>query len=152
MRALNQLAALLFLLLGAFMVQRAFVYKVFIEQIGTGPGFMPMLTGIGILILAVLLFLESRIEPRGLRPGFLPDGAGWRRIGGVVAALAAAIAGMNVLGFRVAIFLFVVVVMSLVGTHRLLVRLAVGLCVSVAVHWAFVNKLTVPLPAGMLGF
>ncbi len=152
MRSLNQLAALLFLLLGLFMVERAFVYKVFIEKIGTGPGFMPMLTGLGIVLLAVLLLLESRGEPRALRAGFLPDRAGWRRIGGVVGALTGAIAGMNVLGFRAAIFLFVVVVMSLVGTHRLPVRLAVALCVSIAVHWAFVNKLTVPLPTGVLGF
>jgi hypothetical protein len=152
-RALDQVAAILFLLLGGFMVERAFVYKVFIEKIGTGPGFMPMLTGIGIMILAVLLFVEtSRHQPRQLRPGFLPDGAAWRQIGGVIAALTGAIAGMNFLGFRVAIFLFVIVVMSLVGRHRLLVRLTVALCVSLTVHWAFVNKLTVPLPAGVLGF
>lgn len=153
MRLAHQIAAAIFLLLGAFMVERALVYQVFVEKIGTGPGFMPMLTGGGIVLLALLLLLDStRHQPRQLPAGFVPDRTGWYRLGGVVGTLTAAIGAMNFLGFRLTMFLFVALVMSLLGRHGLWLTLAVALGVSLGVHWAFENKLAVPLPVGILGF
>lgn len=128
-------------------MERALVYQVFIEKIGTGPGFMPMLTGSGIVLLALLLLTDStRYQPKQLPSGFVPDRAVLYQLGGVIGALAAAIAAMNYLGFRVTMFLFVALVMSALGRHGLWLTLAVALAVSVGIHWVFVNKLMVPLP------
>lgn len=147
MRLANQIAAVLFLLLGAFMLERALVYQVFIEKIATGPGFMPMLTGGGIVLLALLLLTDStRNQPKQLPSGFVPDRAVLYQLGGVIGALTAAIAAMNYAGFRVTIFLFVASVMYVLGRHSLLLILTIALAVSVGIHWVFVNKLMVPLP------
>ncbi len=153
MRRGEQIAALCFLAVGLYMMRQALVYGLFVPKIGMGPGFMPMLTGAALVLLAgALLVSATRAQPAPLPPGFLPDRAGAFRLATVVGALVAVIAGMDYLGFRVTIFLFVTLLVSALGKQRLVLTLAVALAASVGAYWGFVTQLKVPLPVGTFGF
>ena len=135
------------------MVRQAFVYRLFIPKIGMGPGFMPLLTGAGIMLLAISLCITStRARPAQLPAGFIPDRAGVLRLTAVVGALMGVIAGMDYLGFRLTTFLFVTFLVSVLHKQRLVLTLIVALAVSAGAYWAFVTELKVPLPVGILGF
>lgn len=153
MRLFNQVVAALFIAIGLFIIWQAQRYQMFTDTNGAGPGFLPTLTGGGMVIVAlVILINSSRHEPKELAPGVLPERSGILRVGALVASLGFVIVGIEDLGYRLAMFAYLLFVMLLLSKQKWFVTIGVALGGSVGVFWLFVDQLNVMLPTGMFGF
>ncbi len=142
----------LFLLLGLYMISQAPGYGLMTPNAGAGPGMLPMLAGIGIVISALtIIFVSSREEPVELLPGTIPGREGMLRVLGILLSYAAVIIFMPTLGYSVTIFCFLVVTMWILGGRDLPLMVAVSLAFSFGVFYVFTELLKVVLPRGILG-
>lgn len=125
--------------------------------LGPGPGFFPRWLG-GLLIVCGLLWLGqlvrvSRVTSAGAvvadddAPEYsLPT------VLAIVISLCLLAATLEVLGYQLAMFVFVLFHLLVLGRRRLLLSLALALLCSVGVFVAFTRFLTVPLPASSIPF
>lgn len=114
-----------------------------------GPGFFPFGLGVAVALLAAIGLLEAWLGPRHSAPLLQPGS--WRAVLTLVVATVAYVAGVSIVGFVTATFLFVV------GTLLALrqpggVSLLTAAVVTGALYLVFARWLQVPLPAGPLGF
>jgi putative tricarboxylic transport membrane protein len=70
----------------------------------------------------------------------------------IVLSLCALAATLEVLGYQIAMFVFVLFHLLVLGRRRLLLSLVLSLVCSVGVFVAFTRFLTVPLPASSIPF
>jgi putative tricarboxylic transport membrane protein len=70
----------------------------------------------------------------------------------ILAALAVLGGLMNLIGFQLTMFLFLVFLLMVLGRQKLLVTLIVALSCSVGVNQVFVRYLDVPLPVASFAF
>lgn len=153
MRLFNQVVVAVFIALGLFIMWQAQRYQIFTDKLGTGPGFLPSLTGAGMVIAAVVIFVNStRHDPRGLAPGLTPDRKGTSFVLALVASMAVVIVGLEVIGYRIAMFVYLLFLLLLLSKQNWLVTLSVALVGSFGVFWLFTEQLNVLLPTGMFGF
>lgn len=137
--------ALFFALLGGLWIAAAArmpLWQGFIPQ----SGFIPLWYGITLFILAAAILarlflgkeLQQKEEPIG-KPLV------------VLAALAASIAGLDLIGFAPAVFLLLLVLFAAVERLPMLRSLAVAAAVTAVLFLIFRTWLKVPLPVGPLG-
>ena len=137
--------ALFFALLGGLWIAAAArmpLWQGFIPQ----SGFIPLWYGITLFILAAAILarlflgkeLQQNEEPIG-KPLV------------VLAALAASIAGLDLIGFAPAVFLLLLVLFAAVERLPMLRSLAVAAAVTAVLFLIFRTWLKVPLPVGPLG-
>ncbi len=152
MRRIYQTAAACFLILSAFAVWESWNLEYY-TSLGPGPGFFPFWLGVvlGGLSLAWLID-ESFRKDEPKKSAFLPPRGGMARILSILAALAAMAALMNLLGFQLSMFLFVVFLLMGLGKQALWVTLIVALVCSVGVYHLFGGYLDVALPPAGIKF
>ena len=151
-------------LLGAAVFTTSFGYGVLGEEGRVGPGLLPMVTGLLLLLLsAAQLVLRLRLRRHGADPVAEPqaepevDVLGRtepqrvRRLRTVVAALPVAVLLVPLLGFLPALGLLVLFVSAVVERRPPLVALVVTVAAVAAGYGLFVGFLDVPLPTGALG-
>jgi putative tricarboxylic transport membrane protein len=123
------------------------------SRLGPGPGFFPLWLCIALAVLAACVVASALRASDGIPgDGFVPPRAGATRIVVVVVALAALVPGLQLLGFRLAMAAFCLVVLLALGCRsplQIALTMAAG---SVGAHALFADALGVPLPAGSLGF
>ena len=120
-------------------------------KLGPGPGFFPFWLGVGLAALvAVWLAQVSRPAGRPKEGAFLPERSGLLRIGTILAALGAMAACMDLLGFKLAMFLFLGFLLRIVGRQSWWVTAVVTLLGSVGVYHVFGRYLDVQLPAASI--
>jgi putative tricarboxylic transport membrane protein len=145
---------------GAAVLGSSFGYGILGEEGRVGPGLLPMVTGLLLLLLCggQLLGRLRRLrvgEPPASEPG--PDVLGRtevqrvRRMWTVVAALPVAVLLIPLLGFLPALGLLVLFVSVVVERRPVLVALAVTAVALAAGHGVFAEFLDVPLPTGLVG-
>jgi putative tricarboxylic transport membrane protein len=139
------LLALLFATLGILWIGAAArmpLWSGFIPQ----SGFIPLWYGItlGVLSAAILVNLLLRRQP-----GAKEEPIGKPLV--VLAALAAAILGLDLIGFAPSIFLLLLVLFAAVERLPFLRALVVASAVTAALFLIFHTWLRVPLPVGPLG-
>ena len=100
----------------------------------------------GGLSLAWLVRVSGRPE-RAKISAFLPHGAGLARVLSILAALVAMSGLMNLLGFQLTMFLFLVFLLMVMGRQALWLTLVVAFLGSVGVYRLFGGYLDVSLPA-----
>jgi putative tricarboxylic transport membrane protein len=138
--------------LSAFVVWESWNLEYY-TNLGPGPGFFPFWLGIamGGLSFAWLVPVFGRPE-KAKAPAFLPQRAGLVRILSILAALAVMSGLMNLLGFQLTMFLFLVFLLMVLGRQALWVTLAVALLGSIGVYHLFGAYLDVPLPPAAVKF
>jgi putative tricarboxylic transport membrane protein len=121
-------------------------------SLGPGPGFFPFWVALILGVLAACMIYQAMFhEPAALPPDFFPDKRGRLRIGGIVLNMAAAIALLEPLGFRLTMLAFFVVLLLSLGRPRPVVTALVALAGSFGAFFVFDTLLHVPLPVGRFG-
>jgi putative tricarboxylic transport membrane protein len=116
---------------------------------GPGSGFMPLVAGLTIGLMALLRVL---VTPRRPRSPFWVDASGGKRVMLCVLALCAMAAVMPFLGFFVAAVLVMGFLMRLTSTSRIPTIVVLALFSSLVVYGLFHSLLGVQLPRGFVGF
>jgi putative tricarboxylic transport membrane protein len=147
MKRVYQAAGLCFVGFSAFVVWESWTLEYY-TNLGPGPGFFPLWLGVvmGGLSLAWLVRVSGRPE-RAKISAFLPHGAGLARVLSILAALVAMSGLMNLLGFQLTMFLFLVFLLMVLGRQALWLTLVVAFLGSVGVYRLFGGYLDVSLPA-----
>jgi putative tricarboxylic transport membrane protein len=126
--------------------------------LGPGPGFFPRWLG-GLLLVCGLAWLvqvlraaraekaDAMVVPEDEAPDYsLP------MVVAIVVSLCVLAATLELLGYQLAMFLFVLFHLLVLGRRRLLLSLVLALVSSVGVFVVFTRFLTVPLPASSIPF
>jgi putative tricarboxylic transport membrane protein len=122
------------------------------DRLGPGPGFFPFWLGLIGAGLAILL-LAGTLKRRGGEQAepLLPRGSDAARVIAILAAVAAAAALLEPLGYRLTALLFLAVLSPVLGARSPLVIGALSLAGSFGVYLVFNDWLDVLLPVGPFG-
>ncbi len=151
MRRADRVAAVLLLLFGVWFAAVALRNYTYWGATGPGSGFFPFWLGLVMAVLAALL-LARAVREHDPGPDWVPRGRGAVRFLGVLGASVAFVALMPWLGMVVGTVLFLVVILKALEGHSWSTALGVAVGTA-AVNWAvFTWWLSVPFPAGVLGF
>lgn len=118
---------------------------------GPGPGFFPLWTGVLLIGLALAWAVQTYLRkalPRQDRP---PAGSR-RQVLLVVVGFAAVVVLLDVIGYQLTMFLFVLYLLLVVCRRRLLESLTFAVVGGVGVYALFANVLQVYLPTASLSF
>ena len=144
-RRLYQIAALCFLLLGVFILWESRVLKYY-TSLGPGAGFLPFWVGIALIILSCVWLVRVSLEPANNLPvDFLPDRAGARRILSILSSLVFCVILLDLLGFSLTLFGFLIFLLFILGRKKLVVNLTIALAGSFGVQYVFEHWLGVIL-------
>jgi putative tricarboxylic transport membrane protein len=143
-RALNAF----WILLGAAAASYAWTLGL-VGTAGPENGLFPFLAGLIIMGAGVALLLRSASEQ--IAPDF-PRGAALWRVLGVMAALAFMAIGIPFLGFAVAAFITMIILLRTVEQSGWWLSLALALVAVVIVVWLFGRILGMALPRGSWGW
>ncbi len=130
-----------------------------LDALGPGPGFFPLILAVLGIVLTVALIaglVRGTEGPDGVADAapsddLVPDRAAMFRIVGLIVLMVAAFAALDPLGYRVTSFLFVSLVLLVLGARNYVAILIVALVLSFGVFHSFFYWLKVPLPIGGLG-
>ncbi|MBN1105432.1 MAG: tripartite tricarboxylate transporter TctB family protein [Deltaproteobacteria bacterium] len=113
-----------------------------------GPGYMPMLLGIVLGVLALSIVARGR-RSTALRD---LDWPGYKHGVGIVGCCIFAVLALEGLGYRLTMFLILLFLFGVLERLKawLTLVLSAGLCLGS--YWLFHKLLAVPLPIGELGF
>jgi putative tricarboxylic transport membrane protein len=141
-------AAAILTLIGSF----EYPYK---DRLGPGPGFFPVWLSLITGGLSLALFCQvtwARKAP--YTPGSpLPENrSGTIRIFIILAALVGSLVFLDLLGFRITLFLFLLFLPPALGMRNWVVISILSVLGSFGVFHVFYYWLKVPLPMGVLGF
>jgi len=152
MQRIHQTAALCFVALSAFVVWESWNLEYY-TKLGPGSGFFTLWLGVALggLSLVWLVQVSARMG-RQKGAAFLPERGGIVRILSVLAALVAVAVLMDLLGFQLAMFLFLVFLLLVLGRQAIWLTLIVALMGSVGVYHVFRTYLDVQLPPASLAF
>jgi hypothetical protein len=118
---------------------------------GPGSGFLPFWLGLAMGALALLLFVGAT-RSREAGATWLPAGAGLRRLAVVLAATAAFVALLNVVGMILGTALFLVTLLRFREGYGWPVTLGVAAATAGINYFVFTYWLRVPFPVSVLGF
>ncbi|NWF57274.1 MAG: tripartite tricarboxylate transporter TctB family protein [Syntrophaceae bacterium] len=124
------------------------------DRLGPGPGFFPVWLGLitGGLSLALLFQVTfAREAPFGKGSPLPEDRAGTIRIFIILAGLVGSLVFLDILGFRITLFLFLLFLPPALGLRRWVFTAIFSLLGSFGVFHLFYYWLKVPLPMGVLG-
>lgn len=152
MQRIHQSAALLFMVGSVFVVWEAWKLDYY-SKLGPGAGFFPFWLGLFFGVLSFVWLVQVSLQSGRPKEGaFLPREGGTRRILLILASLVVLGCLMNLIGFQLTMFLFLVFLLMILGRQKLLVTLIIALPCSVGVYHVFVTYLDVPLPVASLAF
>jgi putative tricarboxylic transport membrane protein len=112
-----------------------------------GPGYVPVLLALGVLIAGVLLATLSRSSATLAEAGWNE----WRHSVAIVAVCAFAALGLERLGYRLTMGLVCAILLGVVERKRLLTTALVAVALAAGTYFLFDTLLRVPLPRGPLG-
>jgi putative tricarboxylic transport membrane protein len=152
MKTAWQIASLGFLAFAIFVLARSFDYP-YMDRLGPGPGFFPfwlsLITGgLALGLLVQVSLSKSLIDAEAT---LLPDRSGGGRILFILAALIGVLILLPTLGFRICMFLFLVLLPPALGVRSWWVLLIFALGGSFGVFHIFYYRLKLPLPIGVFG-
>lgn len=149
MQRIHQIAAVCFMALSGY-VMVASVKMEYYTILGPGPGFFPFWLGLTMGGLSLIWFIQVSMQSGKPKDGtFLPEKKGVFQILSILSALSAA-AVMDIIGFQLTMFLFMVFLLRVVGRSSLWTTLIIAIVNSVGVYHLFGRYLDVQLPASSL--
>lgn len=149
-RRFNQGGSLAFLLFGLFMMSEA-SRLVYFTRIGPGPGFFPMWVGGILAVLAGSQLLQATAGPSLPLPAdFVPGRSGVFRVLSIVAAVAVFGFLVNLVGFQLMMFAYLVFLLVALGRQNVALTMAISLAGSFGQYYLFKNWLEIDLPVSSL--
>jgi putative tricarboxylic transport membrane protein len=146
MKRINQWTAIIFLLLSAYIVWYSLMLEYY-TSLGPGPGFFPLWLGVAMGILSMIWFVQIKILPRQTKDeDFLPKRSGVIRILSIIGALVMISYLMDIFGFQLMMFLFLVFLLIILGRQPVWLTLVVSFLGSFGVYHLFGGYLDVSLP------
>lgn len=110
---------------------------------GPGPGFFPLVLALALVLLSVVWFVQT---PRLQEPVSREDRTTWRTWGVTIASLVILAVVLDVVGFQIAMFAFLLFHLRWRGRVRWVTALVVAVVGSVGTFHLFGDLLLVPLP------
>ena len=110
---------------------------------GPGPGFFPLVLAVGLALLSIAWFVQT---PRHEEVQGAEQRRIWRSAAVTVASLIVLAAVLDLIGFQLAMFLFLMFHLRWLGKVRWLTSVAIALVGSVGAFHLFSDFLLVPLP------
>jgi putative tricarboxylic transport membrane protein len=151
MRRFSQAGSAAFLLVALFVMYEARTLNYYTKQ-GPGAGFFPFWLGLTLAMLSLAWLAQASLKPaEPLEAGFIPNRRGAFRILSILLALATFIALVDVIGFSVVTFAFLLFLLRALGRRSLAITLAISLTGSFGVYYVFRHWLGVQLPASSIG-
>jgi putative tricarboxylic transport membrane protein len=147
-----QIMCVAFIAVSAITILFSFGYP-YEDRLGPGPAFFPVWLSLITGALSLALFIqttwgESMVD---LSATLLPDREGVWRILLILIALLGCLALLEPLGFRITLFLFLIVLPMGLGAGNWWLTLVIAAAGSFGVFHVFYYWLKVPLPMGMFG-
>lgn len=139
-----------FLLIGLYLLYAGYHLRYY-GRTGPGPGFFPIWIGALLSISSLWALVKDFIEDRDLQP-FLESREAVYRVGTVLAGLFVTWVLLEYLGYRIAIFLFAMVIPPRLGPQKLIVTLIVAIIFSFGTAYVFEHWLQVWLPEPSIPF
>jgi putative tricarboxylic transport membrane protein len=150
MQRIHQGAALCFVAFSTFIVWESLNLE-YSTRLGPGAGFFPFWLGVVLGGLGLAwLFQVSRPAGRPKEGAFLPNRGGIVRILSLIAAVLVMAGVMNVLGFQLAMFAFLVFTLLVLGKQPIWLTAVIALGGSLGVYRLFSGYLDVELPKSSL--
>ncbi len=152
MTRVYQTVAIIFIAFGAFVIYESLGLS-YSADFGPGPGFFSFWLGVLLILLGLVDLVGTTRRPREALPaGFVPDGAGVKRIAFVAASLVASIFLMPRLGFTATILLFSIFLLRTMGRRQAWWATMVISVIGSYGTFRLFQLLQVSLPAGPWGF
>lgn len=149
MQRVQQVAAACFIALSGYVVVES-IRMEYYTKLGPGPGFFPFWLGLIMGGLSIVWLIQlARQSGKSKAGAFFPEKKGVLQILSILLALAAT-AVMDVIGFQLTMFLFMIFLLKVVGRSSFWTTLIVALVSSVGVFHLFGKYLDVQLPASSL--
>ena len=120
-------------------------------DLGPGPGFLPILLGIGIL-LGGIIEVNKVFRKKGKTPieAFLLPRS---RLGfQMLALIVVTFLLLPVLGFSVGLALCTAAAMKVIGKQKMLTCVLTAVGAAIFIHFVFAQWLDIPLPMGLVGW
>ncbi len=150
MQRIHQGAAVCFVAFSLFIVWESWNLEYY-TRLGPGAGFFPFWLGVVLGGLGLAwLFQVSRPAGRPREGAFLPGRGGIFRILSLIAAVLVMAGLMNVLGFQLAMFAFLVFTLLVLGKQPVWLTLVIAMGGSAGVYRLFSGYLDVELPKSAL--
>lgn len=140
------LALSIYVMVGAFHLE-------YYTTIGPGPGFFPFWLAATLAALIVLWLVRVFLKPNEPLPeGFFPKKNAVLRLLSVLIAMVLFVLLGEVLGFRIAMLAFLLVMVYVLGRQPAFVAIAVALAGSFGAYYLFHDLMGVHLPLATIGF
>jgi putative tricarboxylic transport membrane protein len=152
MQRIHQTAGIVLLALAVMLMWQSWSLEYY-TKLGPGPGFFPF--WLGVALAGLVLIWLAQVSMRSGRPkedAFLPDRSGRLRILAILVALGAMAFFVDVLGFQIAMFIFLGFLLRVLGRQTWWVTAVTTLAGSVGVYHVFGRYLDVQLPASSITF
>ena len=134
-----------FLLIGLYLLYAGYHLRYY-GRTGPGPGFFPIWIGALLSISSLWALIKDFVKDRDLE-AFLESRQAIYRVGTVLCGLLVTWLLLEYLGYRIAIFLFAMVIPPLLGPQKLVVTLVMAILCSFGTAYVFEHWLQVWLPA-----
>lgn len=149
MQRFQHVAAVCFIALSGYVIV-ASINMEYYTKLGPGPGFFPFWLGLLMAGLSIAWLIQlARQSGKSKDDKFLPEKNGIFQILSILLALSAT-AAMDVIGFQLTMFLFMIFLLKILGRTSLWTALIIALVSSVGVFHLFGRYLDVQLPASSL--
>jgi putative tricarboxylic transport membrane protein len=138
------------LLLGLFIIVFSLPLQYYTE-LGPGPGFLPLLLGIGILIGGVIEIVKVYLKKsKAEQEVFLTPRSklGFQMLGLIVVGFLL----IPVAGISIALSLCTAAAMKVIGKHKLFTCGLTAVGSAIFIYFVFGQWLGIPLPKGLIGF
>lgn len=146
MQRIHQVSALVFIALSGLMMWESWAMEYY-TPIGPGAGFFPFWLGAVLGGLSVIWLIQiSRPAGKPEEGKFLPDLNGRVQILSMIGALVLTALLLDLLGFQLTMFLFLLFLLLFIGKQSLWMSVVISLAGSVGVFHVFGKYLDVQLP------
>jgi putative tricarboxylic transport membrane protein len=116
-----------------------------------GPGFMPFLTGLAILVFSVITFLNGLLD-KSTEAQKIWANMEWRKLIFTVVMLMAYALFLDKIGFIICTFFLILILVRYAGSRSWLVSILGGGLSSILCYLLFETWLRTQLPRGIFGF
>lgn len=154
MSRIYQVTALAFFMLALYVGYTSLEELSFYSSLGPGAGFFPLIIAVLIGFLSAILFGQATFEGERLPTTNIATTSltGYLRAALVIALLLIAGTILETAGFRITVFLFLIILFSVFNGGSVLLNIALAAGFSHTGYYVFVDLLGVGLPEGMWPF
>jgi len=150
MQRIHQCSALIFIAIAGYMMWESWELEYY-TPVGPGGGFFPFWLGAVLGALSIVWLVQvSRPEGKPEEGKFLPDWKGRIQIASMIAALVVTALLMDLLGYQLTMFFFLLFMLLFIGRQAVWTSLIISAVGSVGVFYVFGTFLDVRLPLSSL--